>query len=271
VINPDNGHGAGDGFGGSDYQSVRKLDGLVLHDAVAMPSSVAPSRYAPVTPAPFEFAPPPGSVEVETVGPPRARMGDFEIHVHGNPGDVASSLEQAILAAIDHPAPMRKAREFPLVQAVKESNPKQAVANDHVKFSAIPLRVLAGVAVAMSEGAWKYRRHNYRVAGVRASVYFDATLDHLFGWFEGEDIDPDSGRHHIDKAIASLFVLRDAMLGGKCEDDRPPAVSEPWVKDAHAATKELFERMRAKHGEHKPPYVIDGDRDGKDWERKAGA
>lgn len=137
----------------------------------------------------------------------------------------------------------------------KDTNPKDAVAVAHIKFSSIPWRVMAGIAVALSEGAWKYRRHNYRVAGVRASVYFDATMDHLLAWFEGEDIDPDSGRHHIEKAITSLIVLRDAQLGGVVTDDRPPAVPDGWIAEGHKATAELFTRMQATHGDAKPPYV----------------
>ena len=74
----------------------------------------------------------------------------------------------------------------------------------------------------MMEGAMKYGRHNYRVAGVRASVYLDATIGHLSDYWEGQDIDPDSNLHHITKAIASLYVLRDAQLQNMCEDDRPP-------------------------------------------------
>jgi len=40
----------------------------------------------------------------------------------------------------------------------------------------------------------------------------------------GEDTDPDSGAelHHITKAIASLSVLRAAMINGTWIDDRPP-------------------------------------------------
>lgn len=137
----------------------------------------------------------------------------------------------------------------------KDTNPKDAVAVAHLKFSALPVRVLAGVALALSEGAWKYGRHNYRVAGVNASVYFDACIDHLFAWWEGEDIDPDSGRHHIDKAIAGLFVLRDAMLGDKCTDDRPPAVTPGWIAEGHAETAALFERMREKYPTPCAPFV----------------
>jgi hypothetical protein len=89
-------------------------------------------------------------------------------------------------------------------------------------MSAVPANVLAELGVAMLEGAAKYGRHNYRAVGVRASVYYDAALRHLFAWWEGEDIDPDSGVSHITKMLSTLVVLRDAMLNGKLEDDRPP-------------------------------------------------
>ena len=72
------------------------------------------------------------------------------------------------------------------------------------------------------EGAIKYGRHNYRIAGIRASTYIDATIGHIFDYWEGQDIDPDSGLHHITKAIAYLYVLRDAQMRDMCEDDRPP-------------------------------------------------
>lgn len=107
----------------------------------------------------------------------------------------------------------------------KQTNPKDAVGVRKLAFSVLPWRVLARVALAMMEGAAKYGRHNYRPIGVRASVYFDAVVGrHLTSWWDGgEDIDPDSGLHHVDKAIAGLMVLRDSMLQGNFVDDRPPA------------------------------------------------
>jgi hypothetical protein len=137
----------------------------------------------------------------------------------------------------------------------KDTNPKDAVAVAHIKFSSLPLRVLVGPALALSEGGWKYGRHNYRAAGVNASVYFDAALDHLFAWFEGEDTDPASGLHHLDKLLAGVMVLRDAQLGGKWVDDRPPSVRTGWIEDAHARTKDLFARMAATYPEPKKPFV----------------
>lgn len=108
----------------------------------------------------------------------------------------------------------------------KPTNPKDAVGVKKAPMSTVSSAVLAEVGVAMLEGALKYGRHNYRGVGVRASVYYDATMRHMFSWWEGEDQDPDSGMSHITKAIASLVVLRDAMIQSKIEDDRPPRSPE---------------------------------------------
>lgn len=119
----------------------------------------------------------------------------------------------------------------------KDTNPKDAIGIRKTPISTLPIRVLWRVGLAMLEGALKYGRHNYRAAGVRASVYFDAAVGrHLFGWWEGEDIDPDSKLHHIDKAIAALMVMRDSMLEGNFVDDRPPRQPFDMAElNAHAA------------------------------------
>src|SRR3546814_1311497 len=105
----------------------------------------------------------------------------------------------------------------------KDTNPKDAVGKKKWRqFSTIPVTIIWELGVAMLEGARKYGRHNYRVAGVRSSVYVDAAIGHITQWWEGEDLDPDTGLSHITKAMASLAVLRDAMIQGKFLDDRPP-------------------------------------------------
>ena len=105
----------------------------------------------------------------------------------------------------------------------KETNPKDRIGTKKPRFySGLPANVTKEVSIAMMEGAMKYGRHNYRIAGIRASVYVDATIGHLLDYWEGQDIDPDSNLHHITKAIASLYVLRDAQMRNMCEDDRPP-------------------------------------------------
>lgn len=104
----------------------------------------------------------------------------------------------------------------------KDTNPKDAVGTKKAPMSTVPTRILFELGLAMLEGARKYGRHNYRVAGVRASVYYDAALRHLASFWEGDDIDPDSGLPHLVKAMACLAVLRDSQNMGNWIDDRPP-------------------------------------------------
>lgn len=112
----------------------------------------------------------------------------------------------------------------------KDTNPKDAVGIAKAYASTIPRPVLWEVGVAMLEGALKYGRHNYRAAGVRASVYYDAAHRHLDDWWEGEDLDPASGLSHVTKAIAGLVVLRDAMMNDLMTDDRPPPARRGWLE-----------------------------------------
>jgi Domain of unknown function (DUF5664)/Domain of unknown function (DUF4406) len=124
----------------------------------------------------------------------------------------------------------------------KPSNPKDELGIRRMPMSTVPAPVLAGVGVAMLEGALKYGRHNYRSIGVRASVYFDATMRHLMAWWEGEDLDPDSDISHITKAIASLVVLSDSELQGNLTDDRPPRSPANWYQKLNSRVTALLEK-----------------------------
>ena len=130
-------------------------------------------------------------------------------------------------------------------------NPKDAIGSAKNPHGCISRAVIAELGLAMAEGARKYRRHNYRVAPVRAEVYFDAANRHLDAWWEGEDIDPDSGLPHLTKAIASLFVIRDAIICGSWYDDRPPKVPE----EHRAFIKERVAKILKKFPDSKPPYT----------------
>lgn len=137
----------------------------------------------------------------------------------------------------------------------KDTNPKDAVGTRKLSLACLPIRVLWRVALAMMEGALKYGRHNYRAAGCRASVYFDAVVGrHLFGWWEGEDIDAESNLSHIDKAIAGLIVLRDSMLEGNWVDDRPPRVKNDMA-ELNAQAGALLDR----YGHVKPKHYTIAD------------
>lgn len=127
--------------------------------------------------------------------------------------------------------------------ATKDTNPKDACGIKKVPFSTVSVPVMAEIGAAMLEGALKYGRHNYRAVGVRASVYYDALLRHIGAWWEGEDIDPESGLNHVVKALATLVVLRDAMLQDKLTDDRPPKSKVGWVNALNEQAKKLIEKF----------------------------
>jgi len=138
----------------------------------------------------------------------------------------------------------------------KDTNPKDAVGiRKWRQFTTIPLTVMAELGVAMLEGARKYGKHNYRVSGVRASVYVDAAMGHIMQWWEGEDIDSDSGLSHVTKAIASLVVLRDAMMQLELVDDRPP---EGNLADLRPDLQEVVDRLFERIPEPKEPFTERG-------------
>lgn len=110
----------------------------------------------------------------------------------------------------------------------KPSNPKQANGIRKVPFHVIPSPVMAELGLSMLEGALKYGSHNYRSIGVRTSTYYDACLRHLNAFWEGEDVDQESGLPHIVKAMACLAVLRDSQMFGNVVDDRPPSYPDGW-------------------------------------------
>ena len=132
-------------------------------------------------------------------------------------------------------------------------NPKDAIAFNRVPFSTIPAPFIAEIGVGMLEGALKYGRHNYRAAGVLASVYYDAAFRHLMKYWEGEWLDADSGLPHVVKAACCLAIIHDCTLRGNITDDRPPTTDSEWQKRLNS----LVADMRNKHPDAKAPVTQD--------------
>lgn len=137
---------------------------------------------------------------------------------------------------------------------VKNGNPKDGIGVKKVPLSTVPARPMLEIGLAMMEGARKYARHNYRIAGVRASVYYDAAIRHLAAWWEGEDIDPDSGLSHLIKAAACMVVIRDSIIQGNWVDDRPPKTPDGWMKELNEKAAKIIEM----YPQGLPPYTQKG-------------
>lgn len=140
--------------------------------------------------------------------------------------------------------------------STKPTNPKDLLGARKVPLSTVPFAVMMEVGLALLEGMCKYGRHNFRAIGVRASVYYDAAMGHMGDWWEGDDIDQDSGLSHITKAIASLVVLRDAMIQEKLTDDRPPR-SKLFKRDFNAQAAAIID----KHADKSPHHYTIADKE----------
>jgi len=104
----------------------------------------------------------------------------------------------------------------------KASNPK-----DIIGSKKLPLHLLSGIAkiqwcLAQLEGALKYGTWNWRIAGVRASIYLDALERHVEKYKNGEARDPVTRVHHLGNVMACAAIIMDAEAVGKLIDDRPP-------------------------------------------------
>ena len=124
----------------------------------------------------------------------------------------------------------------------KPTNPKDAIGSNKLPYHLVPSEVIGAIALTMLEGACKYGAHNYRVAGVRYSIYFDAMNRHMQAWWEGEDIDQESGLPHLYKALGCLTVLTDSMHIGNAQDDRPPRLEDGWIKEMNVLAKNIIDK-----------------------------
>lgn len=106
---------------------------------------------------------------------------------------------------------------------VKPTNPKDRAATNRLDLSLFPATAKAYGALAFQEGDFKYGGYNWREAGVLASIYYSAANRHLDKWFNGENVDPETGVPHLANALACIAVLIDAVECAKLNDDRPPA------------------------------------------------
>lgn len=120
----------------------------------------------------------------------------------------------------------------------KLTNPKDAIGSSKVPLHLVPETMRAYAACAFLEGALKYGTANWRVAGVRSSIYYSALMRHMSRWWNGEEceqideLDEEGnptgilldGVPHLASALACIGIIIDAGTAGKLNDDRPPSV-----------------------------------------------
>jgi hypothetical protein len=114
-----------------------------------------------------------------------------------------------------------------------DNNPKTQVALSKPRLSDVPPVSLFALGAAMSDGAAKYGRFNWRDTSVTASVFYDAMMRHLTDWYNGEEHAHDSKVSHLGHIMASCAILLDSKAEGVFIDDRKPSEQLNVSRSSH--------------------------------------
>ena len=87
------------------------------------------------------------------------------------------------------------------------------------RLDLLPTSSLESIAEVLTFGAAKYSDNNW-CRGARWGRYYSALLRHLFAWWRGEDLDPETGLSHLAHAGCCLLFLMEYQRNGWGSDDR---------------------------------------------------
>lgn len=135
---------------------------------------------------------------------------------------------------------------------MKPTNPKDLIGSSKLPIHLWPETATSLGCLGLLDGMLKYGRSNWREAGVRVTIYVDAARRHLAAYFEGEDVDPDSGLPHLAHALACLAILVDAGAADKLVDDR--AYRGEGYRDLVTELTPHVERLKDKHADKTPKH-----------------
>ena len=76
-----------------------------------------------------------------------------------------------------------------------------------LEYGLLPPLALKATVDVLTFGAQKYERDNWKKVPDSKRRYFDALQRHLWAWKEGEQIDPESSKHHLAHALCCLMFL----------------------------------------------------------------
>lgn len=139
---------------------------------------------------------------------------------------------------------------------VKDSNPKDAIGDRKVPLALLSPIASAHWSLAQFAGMTKYGAWNWRVAGVRASVYLSAMKRHMDAYISGEELDPIDGTHHLGNIMACAAILLDAQAAGLLTDDRPPSVG---LRDTYKFVEDVMARLREQYADKAPRHYTIAD------------
>mgnify|MGYP001616369773 FL=1 len=134
---------------------------------------------------------------------------------------------------------------------MKPTNPKDVIGSSKLPLHLWPETATVLGSLGLLDGALKYGRSNWRVKGIRMSIYVDALKRHINSLFEGEDLDPDSGLPHEAHILACAAIIVDARAAKNLTDDRQyPGGYLTFAKAMTPHVTRLKTQYRRRHPKH---------------------
>ena len=93
------------------------------------------------------------------------------------------------------------------------------------RYDLLPPEALHVLVLVYSLGARKYGDRNWE-RGMKYSRPYAAAQRHLWAWWRGEDLDPETGLPHLAHAAWNVLALLQYQLKKRGEDDRPNGSGE---------------------------------------------
>jgi hypothetical protein len=190
-----------------------------------------------------------------------ARAGLAEARVALAEAKVATFTEDSHEALTFHPLPTSEQIDAQIAgfdsqpaaptEQVKLSNPKDAIGDTKVPLWLCSAIAKAHWALGQFAGLCKYGAWNWRVAGVRASVYLSAMGRHIDAYTNGERLDPTDGTHHLGNVMACCAILLEAEAIGKLTDDRPPRAD---IRAAYAEVQAGMAKLKVLYADKTPHH-----------------
>lgn len=149
--------------------------------------------------------------------------------------------------AVDH------VHEFPALASptgevrIVDASTGGAKGRKPARYELLPWAALDTVAEVYAFGAQKYDDHNWR-KGYAWSLSFGALQRHLSAFWEGHDLDDESGLPHLGHAAFHVLALLTYMREHLDGDDRPERPAPCPVRRHHATTYTMDEAGIAREG-----------------------
>jgi len=145
---------------------------------------------------------------------------------------------------------------------------------EKIRTDQAPIGALMGTAQVLTFGAKKYAPRNWE-KGIEYSRVYGAALRHLFAWFEGQDLDPETGLSHLHHASCCVMFLQSYITRGMTDiDDRPIKINDSSDKSASQKSSDDVNdqnyALYPKSGGGRGFESKKGEQDGRIWRETEG-